>query len=93
MENSKEDRVGPIVLALVVGLFLGAMFVSFMAPDAEDIRVELQEEVRAEMYAERTLRENEIALENLTWAIKRIDGDLDDIWDRLEIADLLGEEE
>ena len=89
MSESKEDRWGPIVLALVVGLFLGAIIASFVAPNEEAIREELVEEIRSEMYAERTLRENEIMLENLEWAIKRLDGEMEEVWDRIDIADLL----
>ena len=86
-----EDKVGRVVASFLCGMVVCLLISAFFWPDTEEIRVDLRTEIRAEMYAERKAIEAENELDDLVWAIKRIDKDLDEIWDRIEIADLLEE--
>ena len=86
-----DDGGARAVAAFLTGALLVALVFAIFGPKTDSIREEVREEVHAEYMAERTIRENEIALENLVWSLKRIDGEIDDLWDRLEVADLLDE--
>ena len=84
MPQGKEDRVGPIVAAFVIGMFIVVITFAIWGPDRDAIRAELREEVHAEYMAEKAIRENDIALENMKWSIKRIDDELEVIRERLD---------
>ena len=79
-----EDRVGQTVVAFVTGMLLVAVIWAILGPSTESVRESVREEVHAEYMAEKTIRENDIALEDMKWSIKRIDGELEDIQDRLD---------
>ena len=79
-----DDGGARAVAAFVAGMVVAVIAFAIAFPSKDTIRAELREEVHAEYMAERTIRENDAKLENLVWSIKRIDGELDDVRDRLD---------